>query len=162
MGAEHRTGGPGPDRGPGGGAQRRPARTQPDALVSERGRSVFFRLALRVIKNFEVNAPRVHFDTTTLTLFGQYATSHTEPRITHGHSKDHRPDLKQLVFGLNVSSDGAVPLLHHVFGGNRTDDSVHVRNVDELRDLLGRKDFVYVADSKLCTKENRVFADSCG
>lgn len=125
-----------------------------DALVSERGRSVFFRLALRVIKDFEVKAPRVHFDTTTVTLFGQYASSQAEPRITHGHNKDHRPDLKQLVFGLNVTSDGAVPLLHHVFSGNRTDDSVHVRNVDELRALLGRKDFVYVADSKLCTKEN--------
>ena len=125
-----------------------------DALVSERGRSVFFRLALRVIKDFEVKASRVHFDTTTVTLFGQYASSQAEPRITHGHNKDHRPDLKQLVFGLNVTSDGAVPLLHHVFSGNRTDDSVHVRNVDELRALLGRKDFVYVADSKLCTKEN--------
>lgn len=125
-----------------------------DALVSERGRSVFFRLALRVIKDFEVKAPRVHFDTTTVTLFGQYASSQAEPRITHGHNKDHRPDLKQLVFGLNVTSDGAVPLLHHVCSGNRTDDSVHVRNVDELRALLGRQDFVYVADSKLCTKEN--------
>ena len=125
-----------------------------DALVSERGRSVFFRLALRVIKNFEVQAPRVHFDTTTVTLFGQYASSQAEPRITHGHNKDHRPDLKQLVFGLNVTSDGAVPLLHHIFSGNRTDDSVHVRNVDELRALLGREDFVYVADSKLCTKDN--------
>jgi len=125
-----------------------------DALVSERGRSVFFRLALRVIKDFEVQAPRVHFDTTTVTLFGQYASSQAEPRLTYGHNKDHRPDLKQLVFGLNVTSDGAVPLLHHVFSGNRTDDSVHVRNVDELRALLGREDFVYVADSKLCTKEN--------
>lgn len=125
-----------------------------DALVSERGRSVFFRLALRAIKNFELKAPRIHFDTTTVTLFGQYVTSQAEPRITHGHNKDHRPDLKQLLFGLNVTSDGAVPLLHHVFSGNRTDDSVHVRNVDELRSLLGREDFVYVADSKLCTKEN--------
>ena len=111
-------------------------------------------LALRVIKDFEVQAPRVHFDTTTVTLFGQYASSQAEPRITHGHNQDHRPDLKQLVFGLNVTSDGAVPLLHHVFSGNRTDDSVHVRNVDELRALLGREDFVYVADSKLCTKNN--------
>jgi transposase len=89
-----------------------------------------------------------------VTLFGQYASSQAEPRIAHGHNKDHRPDLKQLVFGLNVTSDGAVPLLHHVFSGNRTDDSVHVRNVDELRALLGRQDFVYVADSKLCTQEN--------
>lgn len=125
-----------------------------DALVTERGRNVFFRLALRVIKGFALQTPRIHFDTTTVTLFGQYTSSRSEPRITHGHNKDHRPDLKQLLFGLNVTSDGAVPLLHHVFSGNRTDDSVHVRNVDELRTLLGRDDFVYVADSKLCTKEN--------
>ncbi len=125
-----------------------------DALVSERGRSLFFRLALRVMKNFRLQVPRAHFDTTTVTLFGQYASSQAEPRITHGHNKDHRPDLKQLLFGLNVTSDGAVPLLHHVFSGHRTDDSVHVRNIDELRALLGRDDFIYVADSKLCTREN--------
>lgn len=125
-----------------------------DRLASERGRSVFFRLALRVIKHFEIQTPRVHFDTTTVTLFGQYAGSWAEPRITRGINKDHRPDLKQLLFGLNVSSDGAVPLLHHVLSGNRTDDSVHVRNVDQLRSLLGREDFIYVADSKLCTSEN--------
>ncbi len=125
-----------------------------DRLDSERGRSVFFRLALRVIKHFEIQTPRVHFDTTSVTLFGQYAGSWAEPRITHGINKDHRPDLKQLLFGLNVSSDGAVPLLHQVLSGNRTDDSVHVRNLDQLRSLLGREDFIYVADSKLCTSEN--------
>jgi transposase len=125
-----------------------------DALASERGRNVFFRLALRVIKDFEIRTPRVHFDTTTVTFFGQYATSRTEPRITHGVNKDHRPDLKQLLFGLNVSADGAVPLLHHVLSGNRTDDSLHVRNTDLLRTLLGTEEFIYVADSKLCTREN--------
>lgn len=125
-----------------------------EALASERGRSVFFRLALRVIKDFELRVPRVHFDTTTVTFCGEYATSRSEPRITHGLNKDHRPDLKQLLFGLNVTSDGAVPLLHHVLSGNRTDDSLHVRNLDLLRTLLGSEDFIYVADSKLCTKEN--------
>ena len=125
-----------------------------EPLVSTRGRNVFFRLALRVIKDFAVEVSRVHFDTTTVTFFGQYASSRSEPRITRGFNKDHRPDLKQLLFGLNVSSDGAVPLLHHIFSGNRTDDSVHVRNVDLLRTLLGRDDFIYVADSKLCTTQN--------
>ncbi|MFQ5382171.1 MAG: IS1634 family transposase [Dehalococcoidia bacterium] len=125
-----------------------------EALASERGRNLFFRLALRVIKDFEVRVPRVHFDTTTVTFFGQYASSRSEPRITYGVNKDHRPDLKQLLFGLNVTSDGAVPLLHHVFSGNRTDDSVHVRNLDLLRTLLGSEAFIYVADSKLCTREN--------
>jgi hypothetical protein len=91
-----------------------------DALASERGRNVFFRLALRIIKDFEIHTSRVHFDTTTVTFFGQYSTSRADPRITYGVNKDHRPDLKQLLFGLNISSDGAVPLLHHVFSGNRT------------------------------------------
>ena len=125
-----------------------------DAIVSPRGRTVFFRLALGVIKDFELSVDRMHFDTTTVTVFGQYKTSKAEPKITYGHSKAHRPDLKQLLFGLNVTADGAVPLLHSVHSGNRTDDSVHVRNVDELREVLGRDDFVYVADGKLCTKGN--------
>jgi transposase len=133
-----------------------------DALASERGRSLFFRLALRVIKDFELRTPRVHFDTTTVTLYGQYAGSVADPRITYGFNKDHRPDLKQLLFGLNITSDGAVPILHHVFSGNRTDDTLHVRNLDELRVLLGKNDFVYVADCKLCTTQNLEHVASYG
>jgi len=133
-----------------------------DALASPSARTVFFRLALAVIRDFELAVPRVHFDTTTVTLSGQYAGSRAEPRITQGVNKDHRPDLKQLLFGLNVTSDGAVPLLHHVYSGNRTDDSVHVQNVDLLREILGRGDFVYVADSKLCTKANLEHVSSYG
>jgi transposase len=125
-----------------------------DSLGSTRGRTVFFRLALAVIKDFELSLERVHYDTTTVTVFGQYETSKAEPKITYGHSKAHRPDLKQLLFGLNVTADGAVPLLHGVHSGNRTDDSVHVQNVDQLREIIARDDFVYVADSKLCTKGN--------
>jgi hypothetical protein len=109
-----------------------------DALASERGRSVFFRLALRVVKDFELRVPRVHFDTTTVTFSGQYETSVAEPRITHGHNKDHRPDLKQLVFGLDITSDGAVPLLHHIWSGNRTDDSVHVLLSAVRADIISR------------------------
>jgi transposase len=134
-----------------------------DALASERGRNVFFRLALRIIKDFKLETRRIHFDTTTVTFSGKYETSQVEPRITFGYNKDHRPDLKQLVFGLNVTADGAVPLLHHVWSGNRTDDSVHRRNTDDLRHLLGRDDFVYVADGKLCTADKlKAIADYGG
>lgn len=125
-----------------------------DALVSERARGIWFRLALRIIKQFEIQTDRVHFDTTTVTFYGKYQGSVHEPRITYGHNKDHRPDLKQLLFGLSVSSDGAVPLHHQVHSGNRTDDSVHQGNLEELRRILGRDDFTYVADSKLCTADN--------
>ena len=125
-----------------------------DALASRRARSLFFRLALHIIKQFELDTGRIHHDTTTVTFHGQYKQSVTEPRITHGINKDHRPDLKQLVFGLNVTSDGAVPIFHEIYSGNRTDDTIHRSNLDQLREILGREDFIYVADSKLCTRKN--------
>jgi transposase len=125
-----------------------------EALASSRARSLFFRLALRVIKHFELDTERVHHDTTTVTFHGQYVGSVDSPRMAIGLNKDHRPDLKQLVFGLNVTADGAVPLSHEIYSGNRTDDTVHRSNVDRLREILGRGDFIYVADSKLCTRKN--------
>jgi transposase len=111
-------------------------------------------LALHIIKQFEVDTRRIHHDTTTVTFYGQYKGSFREPRITRGINKDHKPHLKQLVFGLNVSADGAVPISHEVYSGNRTDDTLHRSNVDRLREILGRTDFIYVADSKLCTRKN--------
>ena len=125
-----------------------------DALTSERGRSLWFRLALRIIKQFELETQRFHHDTTTVTFHGAYAGPQGDPQITHGHNKDHRPDLKQLVFGLTATADGAVPVWHDVFSGNRTDDTVHRSTVDALRAIVGRAEFIYVADCKLCTVDN--------
>jgi len=133
-----------------------------DQLAEYGGRGVFFQLALRSIKLFGLKTDRIHFDTTTVTFSGEYGGSTREPRITHGHNKDHRPDLKQMVFGVNVTSDGAVPLSHGVFSGNRTDDTLHQGNLDGLRDLLAKDDFIYVADCKLCTKENLAYLASFG
>lgn len=125
-----------------------------DALVTARARTLFFRLAVHVIEQFELDTKRIHHDTTTVTFHGQYKTSNREPRITQGNNKDHRPDLKQLVFGLNVTSDGAVPISHDVYSGNRTDDTIHRSNIDRLRQILHRADFIYVADSKVATRKN--------
>ena len=133
-----------------------------DALSSSRARSLFFRLALNVIKQFELDTRRIHHDTTTVTFHGHYGGSYAEPRITHGMNKDHRPDLKQLVFGLNVTADGAVPVSHEIFSGNRTDDTIHRGNVEQLRRLLGRDDFIYVADCKLATHKNLRYIDGYG
>jgi transposase len=74
--------------------------------------------------------------------------------ITWGHSKDHRPDLKQLLYNLTVSADGAVPVHFFTGNGNLTDDQTHRETWDLLRKLNGTPDFLYVADSKLATKEN--------
>jgi transposase len=37
--------------------------------------------------------------------------------------------------------------------GNITDDTTHIETWETLCQLAGRRDFLYVADSKLCTGE---------
>jgi hypothetical protein len=90
-----------------------------DGLVSVGARSLFFRLALHVIKQFEIDTGRIHHDTTTVTFHGQYASSFADPRITQGMNKDHRPDLKQLVFRPRLSSQhqGTAQPVAHYSGG---------------------------------------------
>ena len=122
--------------------------------------SLLTRLLLDAIVEFDVDTSRVHTDTTSIRFAGAYPGadgrtrgSKPTPAIVRGHSKDHRPDLKQLVWSLTVSADGAVPICHRVADGNTNDDVLHIPTWDQLVGLLGRVDFLYVADCKLCSRE---------
>jgi len=123
-------------------------------FYNSRHKDVFFRLALRAIKVFDLYCGRIHHDTTSVTFVGRYGGWNATEQLALGKNKDHRPDLKQLVLGLNVTADGAVPISHRIYDGNQTDDRIHPANHQALQRLLGRVDFIYVADCKLATKEN--------
>lgn len=123
-------------------------------FYKSRHKEVFFRLALRAIKLFELDCSQVHQDTTTVTFAGKYPGWSAKELLTYGTNKDHRPDLKQLVLGLTVTADGSVPISHQIYDGNQTDDRLHPVNHKRLQKLLQRVDFIYVADCKLATEEN--------
>ena len=125
-----------------------------ESLYYGRHKEVFFRLALRAIKVFELDCSQVHQDTTSVTFCGKYPGWSAQEILTYGTNKDHRPDLKQLVLGMTVTADGSVPLTHRIYDGNQTDDRLHPENHRRLQKLLGRADFIYVADCKLATQEN--------
>ena len=127
-----------------------------------RHKDVFFRLALRTIKIFDLDCFQIHQDTTTITFSGKYAGWKAPELLAHGINKDHRPDLKQLVLGMSTTADGSVPLVHRIYDGNQTDDRLHPNNHQALRQLLHRSDFIYVADCKLATEENLRKISSCG
>ena len=57
-----------------------------------RHKDVFFRLALRAIKIFELYCSRIHHDTTSVTFAGRYPGWSAQELLTHGINKDHRPD----------------------------------------------------------------------
>jgi transposase len=123
-------------------------------FYDSRHKDVFFRLALRAIKIFNLDCSQIHHDTTSVTVAGKYGGWSATELLTYGKNKDHRPDLKQLVLGLNVTADGAVPISHRIYDGNQTDDRLHPANHKALQKLLRRSDFIYVADCKLATEEN--------
>ena len=120
---------------------------------ADRG-SLLTRLVVSAVQAFGVQIPRIHNDSTTLKTYGQIpGRTDSGLEMRRGHSKDHRPDLKQLVYTLSISSDGAVPVHHHIYPGNRNDDTTHIASWDALCRIHGRADFLYVADCKLCTQE---------
>lgn len=123
-------------------------------FYDSRHKDVFFHLALRSIKIFNLDCSCIHHDTTSVTFAGKYLGWCAQELLTRGHNKDHRPDLKQLVLGLNVTADGGVPISHRIYSGNQTDDRLHPANHKALQKLLQRADFIYVADCKLATEEN--------
>ncbi|MFN2496478.1 MAG: IS1634 family transposase [Pseudonocardiaceae bacterium] len=122
--------------------------------------SLLTELILAVISEFGVDTAELHNDSTSISVHGVYHSASgvsrggkPTPAITFGHSKDHRPDLKQLVWILTVAADGAVPIAYRLADGNTTDDPTHVPTWDQLVAILGRVNFLYVADSKLCSRE---------
>jgi len=94
----------------------------------------------------------VHTDMTTFKLVGAYERSleQDEPKPTWGHSKDHRPDLKQLVYGLSLHGAVGIPLCVSMLDGNASDQTANRWHIDQLAGLLPPQDQVtLVADCKL-------------
>src|SRR5438067_3092670 len=131
--------------------------------------SLLTALVLRAVAAFAIDLSEQHQDTTTVTFSGAYAhqapaeQADRPPRITFGYNKDHRPDLKQLLYSVTITADGAVPVHCKTYDGNTSDDQVHRDTWLFLREIIGHSDFLYVADSKLCTRENMsLIADQHG
>ena len=127
-------------------------------------------VVIHAVREFRVDLDELHNDSTTITLHGDYEAADRERTLrgrlrsaaTWGHNKDHRPDLKQLLYILTVARDGAVPVQFRVQSGNTTDDRSHRDTWDFLCKLTGRCDFLYVADCKLATSENMTYVHRHG
>ncbi len=116
--------------------------------------SVLTRVVLGAVSAYDIEVEQIHQDTTSVTVSGAYVRQTPKAlQLKRGHSKDHRPDLKQLVYELSVTRDGAIPVHFKSHDGNRTDDTLHWDNWQALRGILARSDFLYVADAKLCVSQ---------
>lgn len=141
-----------------------------DLLFDAGGSSVALAVVQQAIREFGVSLDELHNDSTTITFHGAHRGAEQErtcrgqltPAITWGHNKDHRPDLKQLLYILTVTKDGAVPVMFRVESGNTADDQTHQATWDLLCQLSGQRDFLYVADCKVATRENMAYIHQQG
>jgi transposase len=133
-----------------------------DRMFEGIGPTLIMAVVRHVIREFTVGLDELHNDSTTVSFYGAYddAGQESEQRgrpthaITWGHSKARRPDLKQLLYILTVTSDGNVPVYFSSDSGNTVDDGTHIGTWDLLYELIGHADFLYVADCKLASSEN--------
>ena len=125
---------------------------------------VFTACAVRADRVFGFDKRYVHFDTTSITVYGDYrppeeAKEQEVPfRITYGYSKDKRPDLKQFVFA-TLCVDRAVPIWGTPEDGNASDKTVNNTLLSNIATFLGKHGvapgaYIYVADAALVTAEN--------
>ena len=136
-----------------------------DVLFKSDFRSMTLAVVAHVIREFQLKLDELHNDSTTISFHGSYDGASQEKlvlgklvhAIINGKNKDHRPDLKQLLFILTITADGAVPLHFSTGSGNLTDDQTHKETWMLLCELTGKPNFLYVGDSKLATHENMVF-----
>jgi transposase len=115
-------------------------------------------LVLQALRKFRLQVSQVHYDITSVELYGAYELEEGQPPPkplpTYGRTKSGRKNVKQIQVGVNVSGDGGVPLGHLPLDGNTAEASTHIDNLRELRRTLPKGKLLYIADTKLDTPEN--------
>jgi transposase len=124
---------------------------------------IYSSIATNAISVFGVEAKHVNFDTTSVSVQGDYdlydTENHGHPfKITYGHSKDHRPDLKQFMISL-LCVDRTVPIFGRTEDGNSSDKSINNTILSNISKYMANHGvepgaFIYIADSAMVTAKN--------
>ena len=97
----------------------------------------------------------VFFDTTSIYFEGEGGEALGE----RGFSKDHRPDLKQMVVGVVINDEGR-PICCEMWPGNTTDVKTLVTITQGLRQRFQIQRFCIVADRGMISAENLKYLEA--
>ncbi|MFN5970683.1 MAG: IS1634 family transposase [Microcystis sp.] len=127
--------------------------------------SLWTSLAINTINKYEIKTKYSHLDSSSVSVHGEYKINPKQEgenleenrenviEITYGYSRDKRPDLKQFMLDLMVSSDGDVPLLMRTGSGNESDKNIFPSIIKAYEKNLNLST-IYVTDSALYTAKN--------
>ena len=132
------------------------ARVEDDALYRHLDRlhpkraEIEAALAKREEQLFNLDGTVYLYDLTSSYFEGQCLANDQAKR---GHSKDHRPDCKQVVVGLVVDREG-FPKAHEVFAGNRSEGTTLGEMLKRLKARVGSAEPTVVVDRGMSSAEN--------
>ena len=134
-----------------------------DAVFNAGTSNVFLEIGAKATLEFSLDPSTVSYDTTSTSVWGDYFLCEGDdpaegPAVTHGHSKDKRPDLKQFMTELLCVERG-VPIFGAVLDGNSSDKTTNNKLLTRIGSIMKRHGigigaFVYVADSAMATQKN--------
>jgi transposase len=117
-------------------------------------------IAVRAAKRLGLAPTYAHLDTTSFHVDGRYNSAQAPDEqivhITRGYSRDHRPDLNQVMLELMVEHQAGIPILMKPLSGHSSDGQAFGHVVKEhLAHLHTTYGTTYlVADSALYSDEN--------
>jgi len=117
---------------------------------------LFIKIALAAVKIFGVKMDKLHLDSSSMSVEGEYLEKGEKEgilKITHGYSRDKRPDLKQFMIDLICTGDGDIPLYFRVGDGNESDQKVFAQIIQEYQKGW-QIEALFVADAALYSEEN--------
>src|SRR3989441_4660802 len=107
-------------------------------------------LVARLGELFALNYDLLLYDVTSVYFEGRAARN---PLAQRGHSRDHRPDCRQVCLALVVTREG-MPLGYELFAGNKTDVTTVQEIVGTMEARYGMADRIWVMDRGMTSAEN--------
>jgi transposase len=115
-------------------------------------------LVKRLGELFDLSYDLLLYDVTSTYFEGLAARN---PLAQRGHSRDHRPDCKQVCIAMVVTREG-MPLGYEVFAGNRTDVTTVEEIVEAMEKRYGIAQRVWVMDRGMSSADNVAWLQETG
>lgn len=122
-------------------------------LSKDENRSEFeSALGGNLIQVYDLSVEKVRLDSTT---GSSYCGPSSEGLFQWGHSKDYRPDLRQVKIMLSTLDPMGMPIATEVLAGNQAEDSLYKPAVTRIKETLKKSGLLMIGDCKMAALDTR-------
>jgi transposase len=114
----------------------------------------------QMVRVYRLKPERVRLDTTSVSVYAD--RDEVNVLFQRGHSKDHRPDLRQFKVMLAALDPLGVVVAADVVAGHRADDGLYLPTILRLQTTLGERGLLYIGDAKMGAVATRAYLHATG